>query len=118
MRADVKAELQFGRELAWKYLYYKTCHFCACWLVNTPSQVGDKIVEVPTLGHRRHIRFPQDVTQHHIDENRDNNDPSNLADCHESCHRAYHAAKRAAVRREIVNRVRAEAATAENLSLR
>jgi hypothetical protein len=104
MRSDVKAELQFGRELAWKYLYYKTCYFCQCWLVNAPGELGPPIVDQPTLGHRRHTQFPQEVTQHHIDENRENNTPGNIADCHSSCHKSYHNKKRAALRKEIINR--------------
>lgn len=109
MRADTKAELQMLRELVW-FAYgvdptsaetnaldpMLSCYFCHEFLLIRPGGM--------TFGHRRHPKIDVDITIHHIDENRENNNPSNLADCHSSCHKSYHNKKRAALRKEIIRR--------------
>jgi len=103
MRADTKAELQMLREIAWFYLHDKKCYFCNGYLIDSPKRIGLPI-EGLTFGHRHHQRFPQDITLHHIDENRENNKPDNVVLCHDSCHRSHHAVKRSALRKEIIKR--------------
>jgi len=102
------------RELVWKllsvpqhivdncakggYIFHPPtgCYFCGKPLLVRPDDM--------TFGHKRHPRVNTDITIHHIDEDRTNNDPSNLAECHDSCHRSHHAKKRAAYRKEVVRR--------------
>jgi hypothetical protein len=103
MRSDTKSELQMLREVAWFCLHDKKCYFCQCYLIDSPKRIG-VLVEGLTFGHRHHQRFPQDITLHHIDENRENNKPENLAWCHDSCHRSHHIRKRSALRKEIIRR--------------
>ena len=103
MRADTKAELQQLREVAWFYLHNKKCYFCQGYLIDSPKRLGSPI-EGLTFGHRHHTRFPQDITFHHIDENRDNNKPENVVPCHDSCHRSHHTRKRSTLRKEIIKR--------------
>jgi len=103
MRSDTKSELQMLREVAWFFLHNRVCYFCQCYLIDSPKRMG-VLVEGLTFGHRHHQRFPQDITLHHIDENRENNKPENLAWCHDSCHRSHHTRKRSALRKEIIKR--------------
>ena len=107
MRSDTKSELQMLREVAWYFLHNKACYFCQCYLIDSPKRMG-VLPEGLTFGHRHHQRFPQDITLHHIDENRENNKPENLAWCHDSCHRSHHTRKRSALRKEIIRRYESE----------
>lgn len=97
MRADVKSELQMLRELVWWLLSKREvmyCYFCK----------GPLLIDRPismTFGHRRHPKIDVDITLHHVDENRDNNESTNLVPCHSHCHKSYHAQKRALVRKEV-----------------
>lgn len=110
MRADVKAELQMLRELAWLVFGLedgnatitipRQCCFCGFSLLRASPP--------PTFGHRRHTSPPLDLTWHHQDGNRENNSRANLLPCHDSCHRSYHAQLRAATRREVIDRVTRE----------
>jgi hypothetical protein len=112
MRSDTKSELQMLREVAWFFLHDKVCYFCQCYLIDSPKRMG-VLVEGLTFGHRHHQRFPQDITLHHIDENRDNNKRENLAWCHDSCHRSHHTRKRSALRKEIIRRYESQEVNTE-----
>lgn len=118
MRAGVKSELQMLRELVWLHFSVteteaallhtsgllipalRGCFFCHKPLLIRPDKM--------TFGHSHHPPINVDITQHHIDENRENNDPSNLADCHSSCHRSHHMKKHHARRKEVVKQYEAK----------
>lgn len=92
MNRSTKSELQMLREVAWFMLHQTRCFFCKDPITKLPPDL--------TFGHRRHPPFNTEVTLHHLDENRQNNSPSNLAWAHTSCHRSYHAKQRALKRKE------------------
>lgn len=115
MRADTKSELQMLREVAWFYLHDKKCCFCNGYLIDSPKRLGSA-PDGLTFGHRHHQRFPQNITFHHLDENRDNNKPENIVPCHDSCHRSHHAVKRSALRKEIIRRYESQENTEKETS--
>jgi len=49
--------------------------------------------EVITVNELMHGHKPDQVTIHHIDENRNHNHPDNLVLTHRTCHRRYHKKK-------------------------
>jgi hypothetical protein len=82
MQRQTKAELQMLREFGWLLLPRIPCHFCRQPL----------ITRIPmTFGHRRHPPVTANLTVHHDDRNRENNETDNLKPCHAVCHRQYHA---------------------------
>lgn len=88
MRRDKWCELTMLRELCWLLIGLGNlkCYFCKCSMLNAARL---------TFGHHHHPPITSPITVHHIDENRDNNDFSNLALCHRECHHSYHSSKRA-----------------------
>lgn len=115
MRSSTKSELQQLRELVW-FMFgatpadqathlagWKFCCFCRGPLLSRPLTM--------TFGHRHHPPVNADITLHHKNENREDNDPSNLDLCHDSCHRSHHAKKRALIqktRKEVIQNRYAE----------
>lgn len=92
MNRATKSELQMLREVGWFFLSITKCFFCKEILAKLPPDM--------TFGHRRHPPLKTEVTLHHVDEDRQNNSPSNLAWAHTNCHRSYHAKQRAQRRKE------------------
>lgn len=85
------AELQQLREITYLLLGHKKLVVC-CFCGN-PLLIARGINA--TYGHRRHTSITERLTVHHNDEDRENNDFSNLDLAHRECHKAYHNHKRA-----------------------
>lgn len=91
------AEKQMLRELAWLILPHLKCWFCK----NPIMPPG--INQNAKFGHRRHTFVNAQLTWHHLNEDREDNQfcleslhhhynivNTNLVPCHPSCHRSYH----------------------------
>src|ERR1700722_16094676 len=88
MSNTTRKELGKCRELLWMFLPGKKCFFCKQLLL--PNGIPPYVKFGNASG------APIDVlgiTQHHKDENHDNNDLRNIVLCHESCHKSHHAVK-------------------------
>ena len=88
MQKRTRSELQMLREIAWLLLPDRHCTFCGKLLLATDNPRNKQ------FGNRRHGPVPVELTTHHEDYNRDNNDWENLALVHTNCHKVHHAARR------------------------
>lgn len=95
MNSSTARELRMLREVGWFFLSDKVCCFCGRPLI---SLEGFTL----TFGHRRHMPIHALLTLHHEDEDRSNNDKTNLSWAHTSCHKSHHMKQRK-LRKELPN---------------
>lgn len=72
------------RELLRFLLIGVKCWFCRDVLLSEPSQPVQ-------FGNGTAEPLEVNITQHHLDENHDNNTPENIVLSHQSCHKRHHA---------------------------
>lgn len=91
MSLNTRREITKMRELLWVLLPSKKCFFCKRLLMSD----SDLEISLPglRLGNATAPPMDLDITIHHVDEDHENNAPSNWALAHESCHRSHHAKK-------------------------
>lgn len=87
MRRSTKAELRMLREMIWYFGIKIKCFFCKEPLLSMKKRKAQ-------FGARDHPPVKEKLAIHHEDEDRENNDPSNLKPCHSTCHKRHHAKKR------------------------
>jgi alpha-beta hydrolase superfamily lysophospholipase len=86
VRSDTKAELQMLREYFWRTAPEILCRFCLKPLAELPHGI--------TFGHRRHPPVDVDITMHHEDRDRENNQLVNIKPSHTRCHKTFHGQER------------------------
>lgn len=73
--------------------YEVSCHFCGKQLdgLSFYRNLSGKSID--------------DITVHHLDENRENNHKDNLVFCHRKCHLKFHRQKEQKIREERYNKI-------------
>lgn len=84
MRRSTKSELRMLREVVHYFGRRTKCFFCHQPLLEAPSA---------SFGHRDHAPIRTRLCIHHVDEDRENNQDSNLKPAHSRCHKRFHARK-------------------------